>query len=156
MLGAAIGVVEQAGDEEGRATADGQPVLLDEFENLARIPYVAQVDGRTLQNRDQQRTDHADEVPDRRGGQLPPPAGRIVRQQLSRFAAQRLMTVDHALGIAGGTGREGDQRRRSRVRRHRAVHRLVGEQVVEVVFVAAELARGTDEADEGDVGAQVR
>ena len=156
VFGAAVGMVEQTGDEEGRAAADGQPVPLDEFENPARIPHVAQVDGRTLQDRDQQRTDHADEVPDRRGGQLPAPAGRVVRQELSRFAAQRLVTVDHALGVAGGAGREGDQCRRGGVRRHRAVHRFVGEQVVEVAFVAAELTRGTDQADEGDVGAQIR
>ena len=96
------------------------PSLLDELEHLARIPHVAQVDRRTLQHRDQERAEHADEVPDRGGGELAAAVGRVVRQQLAGLEAQRLMAVDDALRVACRARGEGDQRRARRIGGDRA------------------------------------
>ena len=108
-------MVQQAGDEVGRSAADRQSVALDQLEHPARIPDVAQIDRRALQHRDQEGAEHADEVPDRRGGQLPAAVGRVVRQQLAGLEAQRLMAVDDALRVAGRARGERDQRRAGRI-----------------------------------------
>ena len=108
-------MVEQAGDEVGRPTADRQAVALDQLEHAGRVPDVAQIDRGALEHRDQERAEHADEVPDRGGGELPAAVGRVVREQLAGLEAERLMAVDDALRVAGRARGEGDQRRAGRI-----------------------------------------
>lgn len=96
-------------------------------------------------------------MPDRRGGELTAAIGGVVGEQLACLEAQRLVTVDHALGLAGGARGERDQRRRAGIGGQRAGHRLVGEQVLEIDDVAAHHAGlpRTHHPDDGDVGAQL-
>ena len=51
------------------------PSLVDQLQHLAGVPHIAQVDRRALEHRDQEGAQHADEVSDRRGGQLSPRSG---------------------------------------------------------------------------------
>ena len=65
-----VGVVEQAGDEVRWPAADRQAVGLHQRQHLSGIPHVGEVDRRTVEHRDEEGTEHADEVTDRGGGQL--------------------------------------------------------------------------------------
>ena len=126
VLVGAVGMVEQAGDEVRRPAADRQAVDSHQLQHLAGVPDVAQIDRCTFEHRDQECAEHADEVPDRGGGELPAAVGRVVRQQLAGLEAERLMTVDDALGIARRARGERDQCRAGRVGGDGARHRLVG------------------------------
>ncbi len=154
MLVVAVGMVEQAGDEVRRSAADRQAVGLHQRQHLARIPDVGEVDRGALQDGDEEGAEHADEVPDRGGGQLPSAVRRVVGQQLAGLEAQRLMAVDDALGVARGAGRERDQRGIRRVGCDGARHRLIVEEVVEIELDARPLGRA-DQHDDRHVPAQV-
>ena len=62
--------------------------------------------------------------------------------ELTDLATQGLVAVHDALGIAGGTRGEGDQRRFRRVGVHGAPHGFVGEQIIEIA---------SDESDDRNV-----
>ena len=79
-----------------------------------------EIDRRALQNGNQERAEHADEVSDRRGRELPAAVGRVVRQQLAGLEAERLMAVDDALRLARRARGERDQRRARRIGGDRA------------------------------------
>ena len=141
MIGGEIRVFEQAGDEVRWSAADGQAVTLHQRQHFSRIPDIGHVDRLTVQQRHQQGADHADEMPDRRGGEHLAGVGRVLPHQLMDFVHQAVMAVDDALGRAGGAGGVGDQRGPGRVGRQHTGHRFVGEQLVEV-------ASPTDHADD--------
>ena len=146
MRGRAIGVIEQAGDEVGRAAAKGEAVAVHQRQHFGRIPVVDQVYRPAVEDRDQQGGEHSDEVADRRRGQLVVADRPDLAGELTRLADQAAMAVHDALGRAGGAGGERDQRRTRGVGGDRAGHRLVGEQIIEVP---------PDHADDLDVGAQI-
>ena len=149
-------MVQQAGDEVGRSAADRKPVALDQLEHHARIPHVAQIDGCALEHRNEEGAQHADEVTDRGAGELAAAVGRVVLQQLAGLEAERLMAVDDALGVAGGAGGEGDQRRAGGVGGEGAVHRFGVEQVVVAVqMLLARALVGAHQSDDRDVRAEV-
>ena len=134
-----------------------RPSLSISLSTLPGIPHVAEIDRRALENGNQERAEHADEVPDRCGRQLPAAVGRVVRQQLAGLEAERLMAVDDALRVARRARGERDQRRARRIGGDGADQRLIGEQVVEAVHML--LARafvGPDQTHDRDVRAQVR
>ena len=142
-------MVEQAGDEVRRRRRRRQAVGLDQRERLPGIPHVAQVDGMTVEHRDEQRAQHADEVSDRRGGELASAVGRVL-PAVGGFRTRALMAVHDALGLAGGAGGEGDQRPRRRIGRAArppSARRRAGRRSSRRI--------ADDDRDDGDVGAQV-
>ena len=147
VFGRAVGVVQQAGDEVRRSATDRKTFGLNEFEHVSRVPHITQIDRRALEYRDQERTDHADEVPDWRCGQLASTVGRVILQQLAGLEAECLMAVHDPLGLTGGAGRERDQCRGAGIGVDLACHRLVVEQILEAVL---------HQADDRHVRTQVR
>ena len=72
-----VRMVEQAREEVRRAAADTPRCSsLHHPQDLARVPHVDEVDGAVTEQRDEERVDHADEVTDRRAGDLRRPARR--------------------------------------------------------------------------------
>ena len=130
-----VGMIKQAGEEVRWAAPDGHTLALHQGQDLCGVPVIDEIDGRAIQHGNEECPEHADEVPDRGRRELATPVRRVVRMELAGLAANRLMAVDDALGIAGGTRRERNQRRIAGVGGERAGHRLVGEQVVETVLM---------------------
>ncbi len=146
MGGGEVGVVQQARHVVGGAASDGEAVAGHQLQGEARVPGVREVHRAAVEDGDQEGVDHADEVTDRRGGELVAAVGRVAACQLARLEGQSAVTVHNSLGIAGRSGGEGDQRRSCRVRSDDTGQRFGGEQVVEVPSY---------DADHGDLRAQL-
>src|ERR1700744_3518906 len=74
MFGGESRRVEQAGDEVGRTATERHTVGFHQIDRLTGVPDIAEIDRRTLDDWDQKRAEHADEVADGKRGELPPPA----------------------------------------------------------------------------------
>ncbi len=70
VLGAEVRVVEQAQQEVGGPTGDAEPFVAHQAQDVGRVPLVDQVDGPLAQQRYEEGVDHADEMTDRRPGDL--------------------------------------------------------------------------------------
>ena len=127
-----LGMIQQAGDEIRRPAAEADSVSRHQVQDQAWIPRVAQMDRHTFEHRAKQPTEHADEMPYRQSRQVSGGMLRMTGVELTDLAAQGLMAVHDALGIAGGSRREGDQRRFRRVGVDRARHGFVGKQFIEI------------------------
>src|SRR6202022_4935057 len=107
---------------------------------------------------------HADEMTDRGGGELPAAVGRVVLQQLACLETQGLMTVHDPFGVACGARGEGDQCRACGVGGKGALQRFGGEQFVVTVLMLLARASpasgrcplcGADHTTDWDVRADV-
>ena len=123
-----IGMVEQAGEEEGRARAAVHVVLEHGGEDGRRIPHVDQVNRIAPEDGDEQRGEHADAVPDGCAGEgRDAPAG-LHRAELADLEADGAVRMHHALRVGGRAGGVRDERGRRRIDALGHVHRVaVGE-----------------------------
>ena len=96
-----VGVVEQAGEEVGRAAAHAEALVQHQPQDLGRVPHVDQVDRPVAEQRHEERVEHPDEVADRRAGDLRRAARREHVVELAGLEADRAVRVDDALGVAG-------------------------------------------------------
>ena len=109
VVGGAVGVVEQAGEEVGRPGAAGQPELGHQAEDAGRVPHVDQVHRVPVQHRDEEGPEHAHGVTHRGAGQGGPAAAGVHGPQLADLRADGPVGVDDALGVGGGPRGVGDQ-----------------------------------------------
>lgn len=112
------------------------------------MPNPANAPAALLEDGNQERADHPDEVADGGGGQLSATVRRVVHQQLARLEAEGLVAVDDALRIAGGAGGERDECWSGGIRVEGARQRHVVEKVVEALLA--------DERNDGHVLGEVR
>ena len=82
-----VGVVEEAGEEEGGAAAHADVLLEHQPQDLARIPHVDQVHRVVAEQRHEEGVEHPDEVAHRRAGDRGRPALREHVVELAGLAA---------------------------------------------------------------------
>ena len=106
-----VGVVEEAGEEEGRAAEHPHLFLSHDAQHLTRVPHVDEVDGFVTQQRHEEHADHPDEVADGRPGEPGRPGHGVHLCELAGLAEDGVVRVHHALRVTGGARGEPDQRR---------------------------------------------
>ena len=136
VLGPAVRVVEQAGEEVGRPAA-GRDLLLEHGGQHGRwVPPVDHEDGLAGDERTQQAAEHPDRVTHGSADESRPVAVRLHWRTSWRTSQPKVRwRVHDTLGVGRGPRGVADQRRRVGVDVYRSVNRIGRAQVVEAVVV---------------------
>ncbi len=110
-----VRVVEQAGEEVGRTAGHAELAVEHQAKDGFGVPGVDEVHRTPAQQRHDQRVQHADEVADRRGGDLRRAADGEHPVELTRLEAERVVGVHDALRVSGRAGGEADECRFRRI-----------------------------------------